>query len=216
MTLPFAWVAGAGVAAGAVHLGAHYAGRRALAAVAKAAPIALLLAWVLVHEPVVGEGYRRLLAAGLVFSMGGDLLLLSHERFRAGLASFFVGHLCYTLAFVRGGAGFVPPIGWLLPLLVAAGAMLRVLWRHAPGERMPIACYVVMITLMAGSAVGRGVADATPQPSGVLAALGALVFMASDAILALDRFVARWRGAHAAVMATYYAAQTLLAASVAA
>jgi len=216
MTLSFAWAVGAGALAGAVHLGAHYAGRRGLAGLAKAVPIAVLLAWALAYEPAVGEGYRRLLAAGLLFSMCGDLLLLSHERFRAGLASFFLGHVCYTLAFLRGGAGFVPAIGWLLPLVVGAGAVLRVLWRHAPRERVPIVCYVAMITLMAWSAVGRGIAPATPQPSGVLAALGALVFMASDAILALDRFVTRWRGAHAAVMLTYYGAQILLAASVAA
>jgi alkenylglycerophosphocholine/alkenylglycerophosphoethanolamine hydrolase len=216
MTSPFAWVVGAGAVAGAVHLGAHYAGRQGLAGLAKAAPIALLLAWVLAHGPAVGEGYRRLLAAGLLFSMGGDLLLLSPERFRAGLASFFVGHVCYTLAFLGGSAGFVPAGAWLLPLGVAAGAVLRVLWRHAPRERLPIACYVAMITLMAWSAIGRGIAPATPQPSGVLAALGAVLFMASDTILALDRFVARWRGAHAVVMLTYYGAQTLLAASVAA
>jgi uncharacterized membrane protein YhhN len=97
-----------------------------------------------------------------------------------------------------------------------AAAMLRVLWSNAPRERVPIACYVAMIAAMAWTALGRGVAGTTPQPSGLLAALGALVFIVSDATLALDRFVRPWHWAHAAVMVTYYAAQMLLAGSVAA
>jgi uncharacterized membrane protein YhhN len=213
--LPFAWVTGLAVVTGAVHLGAYYGGARGLARLAKAVPIALLVAWVLGCEPAVGEAYRRLVAAGLLFSMGGDLLLLSPERFRAGLTSFLLGHVCYTLAFITGAAGFVPALGGVAPLAVVAAAMLRVLWRHAPRERVPITCYVAMIGVMAGSAIGRGVAGTTPQPSGIQAALGALVFMASDATLALDRFVWPWRGAHGAVMVTYYAAQLLIAASVA-
>jgi uncharacterized membrane protein YhhN len=77
-----------------------------------------------------------------------------------------------------------------------------------------VACYVVMIALMAWTALGRGLAPGTPQPSGMEAALGAVLFMASDTILAFDRFVRPWRFAHAAVMCTYYPAQLLIAASV--
>jgi uncharacterized membrane protein YhhN len=216
MTMPFAWVAGLGVAAGALHLGGYYGGARRLAGLTKAVPIALLVLWVATCEPAVGAGYRRVIVAGLLFSMGGDLLLLSRERFRAGLASFFAGHVCYALAFTIAGTGLAPAIGWLVPLAIVAAGMLRLLWPHAPRERVPITCYVVMIGIMAWTAIGRGVAGTTPQPSGMQAALGALVFMASDATLALDRFVRPWRGAHAVVMVTYYAAQMLIAASVAA
>jgi uncharacterized membrane protein YhhN len=161
---------------------------------------------------VVGVGA----AAGLGFSIGGDLFLLSRERFRAGLASFFAGHVCYTLAFATSAAGVVPAGGWFVSLAVVAAAMLRVLWSHAPRERVPITCYVVMIAVMAWTAIGRGIAPATPEPSGMLAALGALVFMTSDATLALDRFVRPWRAAHGVVMVTYYGAQMLIGASVAA
>jgi uncharacterized membrane protein YhhN len=104
--------------------------------------------------------------------------------------------------------------GVLLVLLLVGGGILRVLWPHVARERIPVACYVVMISIMAWTAIGRSTAAATPQPSGLLAAAGALVFMTSDATLALDRFVRPWRGAHAAVMVTYYAAQILIAASV--
>lgn len=215
MTLPFAWVVGAGAAAGAIHLGAYYAGRRALAGVAKGVPIVLLLVWVLGCDPAVGASYRWLVAAGLAFSLGGDLLLLSRERFRAGLASFFVGHVLYTLAFTTGSGDFVASPVVLAWLVVVGGGVLRLLWVHVATERGPVACYVAMISVMAWTAMGRALAGATPQPSGALAAMGAIVFMTSDATLAIDRFVRPWRGAHAAVMVTYYAAQMLIAASVA-
>jgi uncharacterized membrane protein YhhN len=214
--VPFAWVTALAVATGTVHLAAYYRGARLLAGLAKAVPIALLLTWVLTVEPAAAPAYRGLVATGLLFSMGGDLLLLSRARFRAGLASFFVGHVCYALAFTAGSPGFAPS-PWLLVLLVAVAAViLRTLWPHVVRERVPVACYVAMISLMAWTAAGRALAPETSQPSGVLAALGALVFMTSDAILAFDRFARPWPGAHAAVMVTYYAAQILIAASVAA
>ena len=209
----FAPVTVAAMLTGGVHLGAYYRRKARLAGFFKAVPIALLLVWVLVHAPVVGDGYRRLIAAGLLFSMGGDLLLLERERFRAGLASFFVAHVCYTFAFVS--SGFAGDVSTALTLGVLAGMLLRLLWPHVRRERVPVICYVAMISLMAWSALGRESAPATPQPSGALAGLGAVVFMVSDAILALDRFGRPWYAAHAAVMVTYYAAQILIAASVA-
>ncbi|HWP66560.1 MAG TPA: lysoplasmalogenase [Candidatus Limnocylindria bacterium] len=200
--------------AGGVHLGAYYAAALRLAGAAKALPIAVLLGWVLI-TPAVAEPYRWLVAAGLAWSMSGDLLLLSRARFRAGLTSFALAHVCYTVAF--GAASAVSPSPCVLALLaVAAGGLLGVLWPNLARERLPVACYVVVIALMAWAAIGRAAAPATPHPSGALAAWGAVVFMASDATLALDRFARSWRGAHAAVMVTYYTAQTLIAASVAA
>ena len=57
------------------------------------------------------------------------------------------------------------------------------------------------------------VAPLTPEPSGTHALAGALLFMTSDALLAFDRFIRPFRVADAAVMATYYTAQALIALS---
>ena len=72
--------------------------------------------------------------------------------------------------------------------------------------------YVTVIALMAWTAARRATAQATPAPSGTLALAGSLLFMSSDAVLALDRFARRIPAGHALVMLTYYAAQTLIAA----
>ena len=89
------------------------------------------------------------------------------------------------------------------------------LWPHLGRLRGPVLVYVVVIGAMAWTAARRAASPATPAPSGVLALAGALVFMASDGVLAVDRFARRFHPAHALVMVTYYAAQTLIAASVA-
>jgi uncharacterized membrane protein YhhN len=65
---------------------------------------------------------------------------------------------------------------------------------------------------MAWTAGGRAAAGA---PGGAVALAGAVTFMVSDATLAMNRFVGRFPAAQAVVMVTYYAAQTMLAWSVA-
>lgn len=49
---------------------------------------------------------------------------------------------------------------------------------------------------------------------GALAAVGGVLFVASDSALALDRFRRPFRGAQPLVLATYWAAQTLIALSI--
>jgi alkylglycerol monooxygenase len=205
------WALAAVVAVGATHLLAWLAGQRALASVTKAIPILLLAA----VAAAAGGTYGWLVAAGLVCSAVGDVCLLSDERFVAGLASFLVGHLCYLAAFTLTGPGLVPDWRWGIVLGMLSGGLLAVLWGPLPADfRAPVVVYVGVISAMAFAATSRAATQGTPPTSGVLAATGALWFLASDAILALDRFVRPLPRAHLWVMVTYYAAQTCIAASV--
>jgi len=197
---------------GAGHILADASGRRIPTGVLKPLPVALGLLWATLCGPAVSEPYRWLVVAGLACSMAGDVFLLSKERFVPGLASFLVAHLFYTAAFAPDGG----LVWW--PLLVLGGVallLLRVLWPHLGAFRGPVLGYVAVIATMAWQAVVRGGATGTPQPSGLLAAVGSVIFMSSDATLAYDRFARRFAGAHAVVMVTYYTAQLLIAASVA-
>jgi uncharacterized membrane protein YhhN len=196
---------------GSAHLVGHYRGIDWLRRSAKGLPVVLLVAIVLWLSAPVSGPYRLLVAAALLASLAGDLFLLSRARFRAGLGSFLLAHVIYVLAFCSGP--WAPPGGWWgLLVATAAGAMLAALWPHLGRERVPVACYVGTIAAMAWTAAGRAAADV---PGGSLALGGALTFMVSDATLAVDRFVGRFPAAQAIVMVTYYAAQTMLAWSVA-
>jgi len=205
------WLVVLAAALGAGHILADATGRRVPTGVLKPLPVALGMLWAIACTPAVSERYRWLVVAGLAFSMAGDVFLLSKERFVPGLASFLVAHVFYVAAFLPEG-GLVWP-----PLLVLGGVallLLRVLWPHLGSFRGPVLGYVAVIAAMAWQAVVRGTAPGAPQPSGLLAAVGAAIFMASDATLAYDRFARRFAGAHAVVMVTYYTAQLLIAASV--
>jgi uncharacterized membrane protein YhhN len=200
---------------GAAHLIAYYAGRHALAGALKAIPILALAMVVATAEPPVSAGYARLVTVGLLLSAIGDVCLVWPERFTTGLTSFLLAHCAYLAAFSLGAGRGDAAWPWLMGIGAAAAALLSVLWPHLGRVRGPVLLYVVVIAAMAWTAARRAVAPGTPAPSGALALAGALVFMGSDSVLAVDRFARRFRPAHAVVMVTYYAAQTLIAGSVA-
>jgi uncharacterized membrane protein YhhN len=197
---------------GAGHLAAYYAGSRALAGTLKALPILALAA--VVARSGAGAGYAGWLTGGLLASAVGDVCLVWPERyFTWGLASFLLAHCFYLAAFASGAASGGASWAWLAGIAAAAAILLARLWPHLGHVRGAVLVYVTVIALMAWTAARRAGAPTTPALSGTLALAGSLLFMTSDAILALDRFARRIPAAHAAVMVTYYAAQTLIAAS---
>ncbi len=199
---------------GAAHVAARAAGARAAADLSKAVPIALLAGLVAAEPAPVGQAYRWLVFAGLLCSLGGDVWLLFPRGFVAGLFNFLVAHLLYIAAFAPGGPWNASAWALLAPFALVSLATLRYLWPHLGRERAPVAVYVSVIAVMGWRAAVRALAASPPPASGGLALAGALLFMLSDGLLATDRFARRLRAAEAAVMTTYYAAQTLIALSV--
>ncbi|MBI4989225.1 MAG: lysoplasmalogenase [Rhodocyclales bacterium] len=172
----------------------------------------LILALALSLSPTHPE-YRWAIAAGLLFSTAGDVfLMLPRDRFVAGLASFLAAHLCYVHAFSIGvsfGADFLL---WL-PYFMAGGIVVALVWPGLkPALRGPVAVYVVVIAVMAGQAAERW--HALGSGVALAAAVGAGLFVVSDVVLAIDRFRRPFRAARAVTLATYWAAQLLIALSV--
>jgi len=153
---------------------------------------------------------RWLLAAALTASLAGDVfLMLPTNAFIPGLASFLVAHLCY-IALFRQGVGWFPSRTALVVTLIFGGAMLLVLWPNLgdPVLRGAVTVYVLVICLMAAQAIGR--ASRLRDPGAILVALGACVFMASDTLIAINRFVTPVSLSSLWILASYYLAQTLI------
>jgi uncharacterized membrane protein YhhN len=88
-------------------------------------------------------------------------------------------------------------------------------WILSPflGEmKVPVFVYLVVVLLMAWQASARWLAIRSRQT--LLAALGALLFVASDSLIAINRFNARFKSADIWIMALYFSAQWLIAMSV--
>jgi uncharacterized membrane protein YhhN len=170
----------------------------------------LLLAW-MAPEPVDPD-YRRLVVAGLAFSLGGDVfLMLPGDRFLPGLTSFLVAHGLYIAAFVDAAdADRIPSA--LIPFALATGLLLRALWRQLGALRAPVCGYAVVIATMGAVALAQW--QTVSQGWATLALLGAMAFIASDAALALDRFRGPLRAAPLAILGSYFPAQWLIALSV--
>jgi uncharacterized membrane protein YhhN len=205
------WAFAAVLVLGAAHVTARYRGAPVVAGVLKPLPILLLAVLVARSDGGPGGWYAPLVAAGLCCSMAGDVFLVFRSRFVPGLASFLVAHCCYAAAFAplgRWDAG-----AWLaaIPFAVAAGLYVWTLWPHLGSVRVPVVVYATVIAAMAWRAA---VAAAIVPAAGTAAALaGALAFMVSDGVLAYQRFARPFSAAAAVVMATYYVAQALIAAS---
>ncbi|KAF1055460.1 MAG: hypothetical protein GAK43_00254 [Stenotrophomonas maltophilia] len=151
----------------------------------------------------------------MALSCVGDIaLMLPVDAFLPGLVVFLLAHGCYIVAFRAGWGGG----GWLLGsgVLLATVAAVNIagLWPHLPlAMRVPVLVYVAALALMAALALARAGARSAP-PGARWAAVGALLFVASDALLAWDRFAGGLPQASLLVLASYYAAQYGIARSV--
>lgn len=176
--------------------------------------IAIVFVAVRAHSARAGAAFPHqfdaLLIGALLFSLGGDvLLMLPGNYFIPGLASFLVAHLFYIHLFRQGQTWF--PSRRALAAVLGFGAVVyALLWSHLgdPVLQLAVAAYVTVISLMAAQAMGR--ATVLGNASARWVAVGACVFMASDALIAIDKFLTPVPLAPLWILATYYCAQMLI------
>ena len=151
-----------------------------------------------------------LLLLALVFSLGGDVfLMLPGNYFIPGLASFLVAHIFY-IALFRQGQPWFPSKRALLGVLAVGAVMYSIVWGGLtdPVLKIAVAAYVTVISLMAAQAIGR--AGALDDAAARRVALGACIFMVSDSLIAINKFIVPLELASLWILATYYAAQVLI------
>lgn len=152
---------------------------------------------------------RRWVLIGLWASLAGDVALLwPQQGFLPGLVSFLLAHLAYLWAFTR----LRPLAADKLPFViyaVVAGGILALLWPGVPGPlRVPVVAYVVCLASMAAQAA---VLWRAGLPRGAVLALGGALFVASDALLATNKFAGPLPLASLWILATYWSAQWCIA-----
>ncbi len=157
---------------------------------------------------------RRWVVAGLVLSLAGDVALLwPKEGFVPGLVSFLLAHLSYLVAFTRA-APFASRRWPFAVYALVAGGILSLLWAGVPAAlRVPVVAYVVCLATMAAqaAAVWRASQGASQAGRGAVLALGGLLFVSSDALLATNKFALALPLSSLWILATYWAAQWCIA-----
>jgi uncharacterized membrane protein YhhN len=197
-----------------VAVAAEERGRPALPArtrwLTKPMPLVLLIAAAVALEPA-DPAVRVWFVLALALSLAGDVALLAPRGFVAGLAAFLLAHVAYTVGFVVGG---------LAPPALAVGAVSMLAFDLVVGPRLvralraggrsglagPVVAYIAAISMMVATAAG------SLEP---VALAGAILFAASDTLLAEGRFVRPVRHGDLAVIVLYHLGQGLLVLSLA-
>lgn len=179
----------------------------------------VLMGWMLANRELLKEKYLQFLFVSLIFSMAGDvfLMFLVEELFVFGLASFLLAHVFYIVAFFKSnslGMRFLPlgsKLVFALPYAFFVTGFLYILKDHILSNPetqtmfIPVMVYAIVIGTMGVLASWR--VSGTNQNSFYMVLGGALLFIASDSMIAINKFVQSLPYASILIMATYISAQ---------
>ncbi|WP_209332133.1 lysoplasmalogenase [Lunatimonas salinarum] len=165
---------------------------------------------------IKGSILRKSVAAGLIFSIAGDTLLLFPNLFLFGLGAFLMTHICYIVAFkLTQNQGFNPlnvnfvrTFFFNLPIYIAAAFVYFLIRKNLQDLQIPMVIYIMVIVMMVTMARERF--GKTNAASFWQVFLGAALFLVSDSILALNRFFQPIDDAGILIMGTYTMAQLLI------
>ena len=154
------------------------------------------------------RGARRdagVLALGLAFSTAGDVLLdLDPRLFAFGLGAFLLAHLTYIFLFVRNrtpGIRLDPAHLAAVLLILVYSATLAVWIVPSAGKlAVPVVLYVCALTTMVSAAILARFRQRW-------VAVGAILFLISDSLLAIHKFKTPVPLHGYLVWATYYLGQ---------
>lgn len=150
----------------------------------------------------------------------GDVLLMFAERnemyFIMGLGAFLVTHVMLILTFrqfrsenagnpLRG----VQSIRMAFPIVLAGTGLIVVLYPTLGALKFPVVVYAIVLMCMVLNALYRY--GRTNFTSMIATFAGALLFMMSDSILAINKFLMPLGNAGLWIMVTYCAGQFLIA-----
>lgn len=162
-------------------------------------------------EKKTGKLFQLILLA-LLFSWGGDILLQIKGMFIPGLISFLLAHVFYILYFIysnpqkKGLLQFQPLIG--LPVIVYILIFFLLIYPFLDALKIPVTIYGITISTMLLMAINtkRKLQDDVST----LFFNGALQFVISDSILAVNMFAYPHQVLSLCVMVTYASAQYLI------
>jgi uncharacterized membrane protein YhhN len=202
-------------AIGVLFIISHYCQISNVAFISKVLIIPPLMAIFILNLRPDSNRLHKFMFAGLFFSWAGDVLLEipggGEIMFMAGLGGFLLSLLMYAIVFLAtpGKNDFFHRRFWLLiPVLLYGIAMGLYLYDHLGEMRLPVIVYeAVMISMLAGAVSRIGKVNRT---SYMMVLTGAILFIISDSVLAVNKFVQPVSLSTLIIMGTYIAAQWLI------
>jgi uncharacterized membrane protein YhhN len=159
------------------------------------------------------------LVLAIFFSFLGDVLLMIQQRessfFMFGLLAFLLSHIFYILTYRQHinkneGKGLqgIQKARFSFPFILAGSGLVVVLYPFLGDLRVPVMFYALVLILMVLNALFRY--EYTNTKSFWMVFAGATLFMASDSLLAINKFLNPIQHGVFWIMLTYICAQFLI------
>jgi uncharacterized membrane protein YhhN len=167
-----------------------------------------------------GERRSNIVLMALIFSFLGDSFLLYESKnsiyFILGLGSFLIAHVFYILAFRQNRFDAVDgeqlqtvqKARMAFPVILASTGLVVILYPHLGDLRLPVVVYAGVLMFMVLNALFRF--QRTSLKSFWLVFVGAVLFLLSDSILAINKFLQPVGHAGVWIMTLYLAGQFLI------
>ena len=168
----------------------------------------------LINSGLRGKG--KWIALALLFSWFGDVFLLFESKnsafFLLGLSAFLIAHIFYILFFhhVRTQEKVKSKTALLIVVALYYAALVTFLYPYLGEMKIVVPVYGIVISFMLLLAlhmlfIGN-------KPAGQMMAAGAVLFVVSDSLLAINKFYSPFENAGLLIMLIYGLAQVIIVA----
>jgi uncharacterized membrane protein YhhN len=200
-----------------INLFGHFLIQQDLVLFSKPLLMPILIWYFVVFTAGVKSNLKYGVIGALFFSWVGDVALMFDTTmpmmFMVGLGGFLVAHLHYVYVFIKtkNSTELIKKSTWFIMPVFAlyAVALLGLLWGSLGPLKIPVFIYALVLMLMGVFAVVR---KRNQGYNWVL--LGAIFFIISDSILAINKFYSPFELAGVFTMLTYVLAQLFIVVGV--
>lgn len=164
-----------------------------------------ILSLALIAIGSIKGGIGKLVFTGLLFSAIGDLFLALSGKgfFVIGLSSFAAAHLMYIVVFLRKPVFQSPRVYFVLAFIIYGFTIWSFVSPNLNSMLIPVTIYIIVITTM-------GVSAALGKTNHWIVLFGAILFIISDSVIAVNMFLTKVQNSSFWIMLTYFPAQFLI------
>lgn len=177
--------------------------------------VSSLLGYFMAAVKDTASPFKKWIVGALLFSVGGDTLLLFANKnelyFILGLLSFLIAHVCYIVCFHKIKQQEKIEGKWYAAIIVGVYYffIMSFLIPHLGPLKIPVLVYGIVISFML--LLAMVLYDLADNKTARLLLTGAIFFVISDSVLAINKFYNPLPWGGWAIMITYILAQWLLA-----
>ena len=166
-----------------------------------------------------GDNRSAVVILAIVFSLAGDVSLmfdsLDPTYFMVGLVSFLISHIFYIVAYRQhqndddtDALHGIQKLRAAFPIVLAGTGLVVILYPTLGDLKFPVMIYALVLVVMVLNGLFR--LGRTNNKSFMLVLIGAMLFMVSDSLLAINKFFTPLSHSGLLVMSTYISAQFMI------